>query len=158
MANDIKDIRATLNGLIETCKDGEEGFRTCAEHTKNSELRRMLDKYSLQRSRFAGDLQTEVLSLGTEPEKSGTASGAMHRGWIDLKAKIAGADDHAMLEECERGEDFAVKNYRDALSKDLPQNIREILEDQYREIQAAHIAIRAMRDGQRSVSSGSSRL
>ena len=34
MANDNDDIRATLNGLIETLKDGEEGFRTASENSK----------------------------------------------------------------------------------------------------------------------------
>jgi uncharacterized protein (TIGR02284 family) len=158
MANDIKETRSILNGLIETCKDGEEGFRTCAEHTKDTELRRTFDKYSLQRSHFVGELQTEVMGLGGEPENSGTTSGALHRGWIDLKAKIVSSDDHAMLEECERGEDSAVHNYRDALTKDLPENIRQLIENQYRQIQLAHNEIRALRDGQKTVSSGYSRL
>jgi uncharacterized protein (TIGR02284 family) len=158
MATDIKDARSTLNGLIETCKDGEEGYRSCAEHTKSSELRKLFNKFSLQRSRFAGELQTEVLSLGAEPEKSGTTGGAMHRGWIDLKANIGMADDHSMLEECERGEDVAVKNYREALSKDLPQNLRQVIENQYREIQAAHLEIRALRDGKTTTGTGSTRL
>ncbi len=30
------DVIDALNGLIETCKDGEYGFRTCAEHVKSA--------------------------------------------------------------------------------------------------------------------------
>jgi len=156
MANDVKDIRSTMNDLIETNKDGEEGFRACAEHVKDSELRTMFNEYSLQRSRFAGDLQAEVLNLGTEPEKSGSTAGAIHRGWIELKGKIAGYDNHAILEECERGEDSAIKNYRDALSKDLPNNLKQIIQAQYREVQVAHNNIRALRDGFKTAVSGSS--
>jgi uncharacterized protein (TIGR02284 family) len=159
MANDVKDIRSTMNDLIETNKDGEEGFRACAEHVKDSELRTVFNQYSLQRSRFAGDLQAEVLNLGTEPEKSGSTAGTMHRGWMELKGKIAGYDDHAILEECERGEDSAVKNYREALGKDLPNNLEQIIQSQYKEVQAAHNNIRALRDGRKTVvSSSSSRL
>ena len=37
MTND--DIIDTLNKLIETCKDGEYGFRTSAEHAKSADLK-----------------------------------------------------------------------------------------------------------------------
>ncbi|MGZ8198608.1 MAG: DUF2383 domain-containing protein, partial [Burkholderiales bacterium] len=39
MATDTKDVIDTLNDLIETCKDGEEGFRTCAEDIKRADLK-----------------------------------------------------------------------------------------------------------------------
>ncbi len=32
---DNKEVVSTLNDLIETCKDGEYGFRECAEHAKS---------------------------------------------------------------------------------------------------------------------------
>ena len=31
MTLDTKEVISTLNDLIETCKDGEKGFRVCAE-------------------------------------------------------------------------------------------------------------------------------
>ena len=34
-----ENVIDTLNTLIETCKDGEYGFRTCAEHVKSAQLR-----------------------------------------------------------------------------------------------------------------------
>ncbi|HVW83839.1 MAG TPA: PA2169 family four-helix-bundle protein [Bryobacteraceae bacterium] len=147
MATNTSDIRSTLNNLIETLKDGEEGFRTSAEKVKDSALRSQFMNFASQRQRFASDLQGMVARIGGEPETSGSASGAMHRGWMNLKAALAGNDDHAILEEAERGEDAAVKSYRDALSKDLPSDIRNTVEQQYREIQNAHTQVRALRDG-----------
>jgi uncharacterized protein (TIGR02284 family) len=91
-----------------------------------------------------------VARLGGKPETSGSASGAMHRGWIGLKAALTGNDDRAILEEAERGEDNAVKNYRDALSKDLPTDIRNIVERQYRQVQERHNEVRAIRDAART--------
>src|SRR3954469_14898671 len=128
MATDTSGIRSTLNGLIETLKDGEEGFRTSAEKVKDSSIRTQFLQYATERARCAAELQAEVSKIGGEPETSGSASGALHRGWMDLKSAITGGGDHPILVEAERGEDVAVKNYRDALSKDLPSDIRGIIE------------------------------
>jgi uncharacterized protein (TIGR02284 family) len=64
-----------------------------------------------------------------------------------LKSALTGNDDHAILAEAERGEDTAVKSYRDALSKDLPSDIHMVVEQQYREIQQTHNTVKALRDG-----------
>lgn len=146
MANDTNDIRSTLNGLIETLKDGEEGFRTSAEKLQSSSIRGEFQEFAGQRGRFASELQTEVASIGGEAATSGSTSGAVHRGWIGLKAALTGNDDHAILAEAERGEDSAVKSYRDALSKDLPSDIRSVIDRQYRDIQDVHMRVRALRD------------
>ena len=149
MANDTSDIRSTLNGLIETLKDGEEGFRSSAQKLTNDEIRVQFQSLANQRASFARELQSEVTAIGGEPASSGSTAGAIHRGWIGLKSALTGNEDHAILAEAERGEDSAVKNYRDALSKDLPSDIRDVIERQFREITIAHNQVRALRDGTR---------
>jgi uncharacterized protein (TIGR02284 family) len=149
MANDIDDIRSTLNGLIETLKDGEEGFRNSAEKLKDPTLASDFRGFANQRARFASELQAEVSRIGGSPETSGSTAGAIHRGWIDLKAALSGHTDLAILEEAERGEDSAVKNYRDALSKDVPSDIRSVIEGQYRDVLTTHNTVRTWRDASR---------
>lgn len=39
------------------------------------------------------------------------------RGWINLKAAVTGTDGAAIITECERGDEVAVKHYEDALEK-----------------------------------------
>jgi uncharacterized protein (TIGR02284 family) len=56
--------------------------------------------------------------------------------------------------EAERGEDSAVKNYRDALGRDLPTGIRDVINRQYMQIVASHDQIRALRDGVRTATAG----
>jgi uncharacterized protein (TIGR02284 family) len=146
MANDIDDIRSTLNGLIETLKDGEEGFRTSAEKIKDPALAAEFRTFASQRASFASELQSEVSRIGGTPETSGSTSGALHRGWIDLKSAVTGNSDLSILEEAERGEDAAVKNYRDALSKDIPSDIRTLIDRQYRDVLTTHNAVRTWRD------------
>src|SRR5918911_5383484 len=120
MAIDHDDVISTLNNLIETCKDGQNGFQTAADGVKNGELKTLFLTYAQQRAQFAGELQAEVRRLGGDPETTASTVGALHRGWINLKAAITGEDEGAIISECERGEDGAVRAYEDALRGELP--------------------------------------
>jgi len=144
----IKETISTINDLIETLKDGQEGFRQAAEAVEDPELKSLFNEFSLQRSRFAGELQSQAVSLGeSKPEDSGSAAGAMHRTWINLKSAIAQRDDRAILAECERGEDSAVKEYLEAMEEEnLAAPVREIISRQYAEVQSAHDRIKQLRD------------
>lgn len=135
-----------LNDLITINKDGQEGFREAAENVKNHELKTLFSQYSLQRSKFAGELQQIVLSLGEEPDTTSDLASALHRGWIDLKASFTKGSDHAVLAEAERGEDHAVAAYRDALEEELPEPVRSLVSEQATAVQAAHDDIRDRRD------------
>lgn len=147
MANSTNDFRSWLNDLIETCKDGENGFREAAEGVRNQGVRALCNEYARQRAQFASELQNLVIRLGGAPTTSGSAGAALHRGWMNLKSALTGKDDHAILEEAERGEDAAVKNYQKVLAEDLPSDIRSVVEEQYRQVLQAHNRVRAFRDG-----------
>jgi uncharacterized protein (TIGR02284 family) len=144
MSIDTKDTRSILNDLIQTCKDGQQGFQEAADHMQDMTVRGMFLEFSQQRSQFAGELQQEVMRLGGEPEKSGTTMGAMHRGWIDFKSKVTGKSDSAAIHEAESGEDAAVKAYEKALEKPLPANLRDIVERQYEAVRRTHARVRSL--------------
>ena len=146
MAIDNDKIISTLNDLIETCKDGQEGFKQAAEGVKDSSIKNLFLQYSQQRAQFAGELQSEVNHLGGNPENSGSVAGALHRGWINIKSAVTGEDEHAILSEAERGEDTAVSSYRDALEKPLPANIADVVRRQYVAIQEAHNQVKSLRN------------
>ena len=65
MTND--EVISLVNGLIEVCKDGQEGFKTAAEGIEDSSMKTLFYEYSQQRAQFAGDLQNELLRLGGDP-------------------------------------------------------------------------------------------
>jgi uncharacterized protein (TIGR02284 family) len=144
MATDNDAVISTLNNLIETCKDGQNGFQTASDGVKNSELKTLFLGYSQQRAQFAGELQNEVRSLGGDPENAGSVAATLHRGWINIKSTVTGEDEGAVIAECERGEDSAVRNYKDALAQDLPENLRSIVQSQYAQVQEAHDRIRTL--------------
>ncbi len=140
------DVISTLNGLIETCKDGQNGFKEAAEGVERSDLKSLFYEFSQQRSQFAGELQSLVQSLGGDPESSGSMAAALHRGWINIKSAVTGQDEAAILNECERGEDSAKDTYKDALKQSLPANIMETVQTQYVAVQAAHDRVKALRN------------
>jgi uncharacterized protein (TIGR02284 family) len=144
-ANTNENAISVLNDLIETCKDGEQGFRTAAEGVENSELRTLFNMYAQQRARFGAELNNEVLRRGGDPAKSGHVSAAFHRGWIDIKQAVTGKSESAIVDECERGEDFAKSNYENALKKTLPSDLLSLVEAQYEEVRDAHDRVRALR-------------
>jgi uncharacterized protein (TIGR02284 family) len=146
MATNDKAV-AVLNELIETCLDGENGFRTSAEELKDANVTRLFSSYAQQRAEFAEELKREVRRLGGDPDKSGHVTGAVHRGWINLKAALTGHDTHAVVAEAERGEDVAKAAFEKAIdSGDLPVETRQIVERQFMQVKEAHDHVRALRD------------
>ncbi len=138
------EVISTLNNLIETAKDGQNGFQTAADGVNNPELKTLFNTYAQQRAQFVTELQAEVRRLGGDPEKSGSVAATLHRGWINIKSAVTGNDEGAVISECERGEDSAVANYREALNANLPPDIKTTIERQYGQVKEAHDRIRAL--------------
>lgn len=149
---DSNKVISTLNNLIETCRDGQNGFKEAAENVKSPELKTFLNQTSLERAQFVGELQLEVRNLGGDPEKTGSAAAAIHRAWIDIKGTLTGKDDHSILNECERGEDSAVESYKDALKLGLPANILSTVERQFQSVKQVHDRVKQMRDSKTAAS------
>ena len=139
-----------LNDLAETSKDGEKGFLTSAEDTKNPELKAIFFARAKECATAAAQLQQLVAGLGGDPETGGSLAGALHRGWVTVKAAVAERTDLAILEECERGEDVAKAHYRNALEKTLPENLRAVVQRQYEGAVRNHDQIRDLRDRYRA--------
>jgi uncharacterized protein (TIGR02284 family) len=107
-----------LNNLVEINKDAEAGFLNAAKNIKNSELETQLGDYAKQHAKFGAELQAEITRLGGSATNDGTAGGALHRGWMDLKAALTGHSAGAILSSCESGEDSALAAY-DSAEADL---------------------------------------
>ncbi len=149
---DSNNAISTLNNLIETCKDGENGFNEAAQGVSSTDLKDVFMRYSQQRSQFAGELQDEVSKLGGDPQTGGSIAASIHRGWIDIKSVVTGKDEAAILNECERGEDSAVQAYQTALKEALPSDVNSVVERQYTQIKEAHDRIKGLRNMSNSAS------
>lgn len=137
-----ENVIRTLNSLIETCRDGEQGFRQAAENLKDPGVKDLFDEIAQERARFAEELKQQVRRLGGSPDEGGSVAGAAHRGWMNVKGAVTGHDDKAIISEAERGEDVAVETYRTALSEALPPPVESVVDRQYQHVKKAHDRVR----------------
>lgn len=138
---DEKDI---VKDVVQVLHDGQKGFGDLAEHIKDLQVKAFFVEESQTRSRYASELESVA---GLEKDDAGTAAGAMHRTWGDLKGKLGGGD-HTLLETAEQGEDAAKKAYEDALKEAgaVRPEIRQLLQMQQTHIKQSHDKVKAFRD------------
>lgn len=143
---DENNAISVVENLIETNRDGQKGYKEAAEHVKRSDWKTYFNEQSMERGRFAMELQAELGKLG-KPDKrvSGSAGGAMQRAWIDTKVALGGGDK-TILDSLEAGEDRAKDTYNKALSGNLPETLKAIVQRQAPSVQRAHDKVRDLRD------------
>jgi uncharacterized protein (TIGR02284 family) len=145
-SNTVHEIETTLRSVIESLIDAQEGFQRIGDDLKDEALKRYFLEESLTRSGFRGDLESLLHREGIRDiNESGTASGAVQRAWAGLKAKLGGGD-RTLLVTAEQMEDEAKKAYGEALDKELPFPVRQLLVTQSAHIQTSHDFVKAARD------------
>jgi uncharacterized protein (TIGR02284 family) len=131
-------ISNLLNNLLEKNYDAEKGYLNSAENVNNSKLKIFFKRRASERSFFAKELRTEVLSYGQIPTDSSSIKGAFHRNWMSLKSLFAENNEEAILEEALRGERASYDEYAEILKEDsFAPSTRKLLEEQKQKIQAA---------------------
>jgi uncharacterized protein (TIGR02284 family) len=113
------EILLTLDGPIEACMDGQEGFQTASEGVTDSDLKRIFLDYSFQRSQFANELQILVYQVGETSELLPVTGPAPHRGWNSLEAAVTGGNEQEVLDACLWGEHAVANTFLDALHRGL---------------------------------------
>lgn len=156
MATQNRQAVATLNRLARLCIASEKGFNVAAENVKNRGLKVMFKTYAQERSQYAGQLQAAVESLGGEPAQGGGPLAAIHRGWINIKAAMTigqPATEAVVLSEVVRGESVAVRTYKDAMERPIPNDLRPDIAAQHERIQEVHGRVQELqgRDGRQLV-------
>jgi uncharacterized protein (TIGR02284 family) len=119
---------------------------SAAQNAHDPTLKSTLQRLCQERDRVASELQSTVRSLGGAPDDSGTALGTAHRWFMNAKDAVTGYDDEQLLEECERGEDFAVKEFRDALGQGLPADISQRVQSCFTQVKSSHDEIKRLRN------------
>jgi uncharacterized protein (TIGR02284 family) len=143
---DRDDVLDVLKDLVECSKDGEYGFRECAEQAKRPDLKSIFLQRADDCRQGAQELNSLIRQMGGEAEDGGSAMGAVHRGWVSVKTTFTSYDDKAVLEEAERGEDNAKARYRKAMQKPLPAHVRQVVERQLQGVERNHDQVKMLRD------------
>jgi uncharacterized protein (TIGR02284 family) len=146
MPGTLEESAVAISRVISICRDAEQGFRGAANASRDGELKELFVQYSDQHGRFAAKLQEAVKALGYDPESPSGLGGTIYGGLINLKALMTSHDRHGILVEAERGEDWILSTYRDAMDKSLPVGLRHIIEEQVEDIEKAHDYLKKRRD------------
>ncbi|MEX1005773.1 MAG: PA2169 family four-helix-bundle protein [Acidimicrobiia bacterium] len=146
---ETNDTAAVLEDLIETLEDGRKGFEQAADRIADSDDPAVavdLRRFAQQRAEFSVELRDVAGRHGVEIDEEGSVAGALHRGWLNLKDAVSGDDPKAVLSAAEEGEDHAVSEFEDALEKELPADVRSVVERQAQAVRAAHDRVKVLRD------------
>ena len=131
-------ISNRLNELLEKNYDAEKGYLNAANEVESSKLKIFFKNRASERSEFAKNLRTEILSYGQIPEDTGTLKATMHRNWMSLKSLLSSNDEEAILEEVIRGEKASFNEYCEILKEDaFAPSTRKMLENQKQKVQSA---------------------
>jgi uncharacterized protein (TIGR02284 family) len=144
----MADEISTLNSLIETLKDGQNGFQTAAEDVKDSSIKATFNQFAQERAQMVAELQSHVRTHAEKPATTGSVAAAAHRGWMNLKSALGGGEK-AILDEAERGEDVAVEAFEKALKEPMDPDASQIVRKQYGQVKQAHDRVKSLRDSWR---------
>lgn len=142
---DHKDVIKHLNELIETSRDGENGFQQCSEKANDPKLKTFFGERATECRTGTAELSRLVTQYGGEPDQTGSVAAAAHRAWISVREGVTHSDA-SLLSECERGQDRAVAAWRKALEAPLPDDVRTVVQQQMQGVQRNHDQVKALRD------------
>jgi uncharacterized protein (TIGR02284 family) len=151
-----EDVIDALQDALNQAHDGELGFAEAAEHTQTPQLKQLLERRAADCRERAADLQEKLAQLGGEAEESGSVSAAALRVWLQIQGLFGGAGDETILAECERAENEAREELREALQRNLPEDIHAMLLRQYEHTQRHHDMLRLLLARERARAESSS--
>jgi uncharacterized protein (TIGR02284 family) len=140
-----------INDLIQINNDRIDGFERASKDLGegDSDLKAIFQKFASDSRQNVQELSAFIGQLGGDLETGNSATGTIHRAWLDVKATFSGHDRKSILEECERGEDAIKKAYKDALTEGgLSAQFSQVLVQQQQLINQGHDSIKALRDSQ----------
>lgn len=144
-----KETASVLEDLIKINNDRIEGYEKALKDLKpeDADLRILFLKAIDQSRMMRTALGREIQTLGSDMPTGTSASGSIHRAWLELKATFTGHGRHAILSSCEYGEDAIQKAYESALSSEhLPEYLSTLVMDEKQELMVVHNEIKALRD------------
>lgn len=133
-----KIVSDKLNELLVKNYDAEKGYINAMKEVENRNVKNFFKNRAEERSKFARQLRTEILTYGEIPEDSGSFKGLMHRNWMSLKATFSSNNEETILDEALRGEKASLEEYNELLSNNnFPSRLIEMLREQRNAIEAA---------------------
>ena len=144
-----KEVVEVLNDLVMINNDRISGYQRAIKELKSgdADLKTLFDKMIVESQQIKSDLTHEIQVLHGDVEQGTTEMGKIYRAWMEVKSIFTGENRHAVLSNCEAGEDSAQKAYAKALETErLPAFIRDMLTSQRSMLRNSHDEIRDLRN------------
>jgi uncharacterized protein (TIGR02284 family) len=139
-----------LNDLIRINIDSHKGFSEAAAVVDDPQIKTRFLQFARERLSNAEELKKYVAWNNEEPETSGSALGAAHRWWLNLRSKLTSGDDtHIVLTEAERGEDSIKHEYEEVMREAAGSPVGDVIRRQYANVKSGHDEVRTLRDSTR---------
>lgn len=148
---DTADI-SVVNNLIEVTIDSADGYRKAADDADNLAFQKLFYARADERDELIEQMQDFVRKSGGEPADEGSLTAGAHRIFIDLRDRLVGGDDDAVIAEVERGEDHIKHRFEAALREpSLAPETRALIEAGMEIIVAGHDQISDLKHGRAGV-------
>ncbi len=135
---ETKTAEKQLNRLLGRNYDAEKGYEQVAEKVQDGQMQSFFKNNASERYRFGHEIKQLLDELGFEADKGSTFEADVHRAWINIKDTLSLHSDKAILEEAERGEEYAIDDYEDAMeNKNLKPDHKRILSDHLNSIKSS---------------------
>jgi uncharacterized protein (TIGR02284 family) len=139
-------IRTGLNDLIQLLTDSQLGYKEAAMRATDHRVKKALLDLAARREPSLDLLTRELLRSGGDVPEGGTLKGSLHRTWMDLRAALTTADDSAMLDECERGEDYLIHRYEAVMkSEGMNAALHNALQNEVDRVRASLALVLALK-------------
>lgn len=135
--SNTKRIAGILNNVMQICAASKQGYQNAADHVQDVSLHEFFLKQVELREGFERVLSRQIIALNVAPAHGSGVLSALHRGWMDMRLQFQNGGDRAIVEECLRGEEIALKHYLDAMSANLHSGYHNLLLSQYKQVRDA---------------------
>lgn len=149
---DTARIVNRLEEITTKLHDAEMGYREIARATDHPAMRTWCNKYANERYNMRRQLESQASLMGRPIDSSPSATGALHRAFIDVKINNTDFDFSACINEIERGSTSLLDEYADVLHNvKLPSGLSRTLNDQRATIDFELNSLTELRDEVESV-------
>lgn len=110
----------TIEGLKKIARmnhDAAKGFTEAADQVKGEGYESLFRIGADERKRFADELATALSMSDVDAPTEGTALGAFHRSWLNVRSALNGGDESVVLAEAIRGESALIDDYEEVLKE-----------------------------------------
>lgn len=113
-----------FKSLVDTTYDSVEGYDKVIDKATDPRLKSELEKLLANRKDTLAQLNAELEKQGDELVTKGTATGALHRAWIDIAGLFEDGDENA-AERLSEGESFLASKFEEALESGVMSTSEE---------------------------------